>query len=120
MTTPEGGVKRAIHDFLLWHGWLVIRCNQGARVTEDSYVRFAFWQALGTDEETAGIADLLAFKLGYPPLAIECKAGKNKPTEKQQHFLDFWQAHGGMYVVARRVEEVEAYMEGVVRFPYIN
>lgn len=109
--TPEGSVKRAVHEWLIWHGWLVLRINQGARKSEDGkqFARFAFWQALGTDEEMAGIADLLAFKPGYPPYAVECKApGKRlNVSAKQAAFLDAWYRAGGRWLIAEGVEDLE-------------
>jgi len=122
MSTPEGAVKRAIHEYLLWHGWLVIRINQGARVTENEhgkkqFARFAFWQALGTDEEMSGIADLICFKLGYPPIAIECKAPGKVATPKQETFLDYWHRHGGRWIVASSVEAVERLLDELVPSP---
>lgn len=111
MSTPEGAVKAAITNYLLYTGWLILRVNQGARVTENehgkrNYARFAWWQAPGTDEHDAGIADVLAFRPGCPPLAVECKAGNNQPTAKQQAFLDAWTRAGGLAVVAYGVADV--------------
>lgn len=37
--------------------------------------------------------------------ALECKAPGKKPTEKQQHFLDFVEEQGGIAGVARSVAD---------------
>ena len=127
--TSERDVQRAIVEALVWDGWLIIRVNQGGRHEDETgrYVRFAFWQELGMNQQDSGISDVIAVKyitdgLQYligkenPKcvlLAIECKApGKKKNvTVKQQAFLDAVTEHGGIAIVADCLEDVTPYLE---------
>ncbi len=52
-----------------------------------------------------GIADFLGVHRGRP-VAIECKAGKNKLTADQEIFLRCWRSCGGIGLEPRDVTEV--------------
>jgi hypothetical protein len=116
----ENEIRNSCADFLLYHGFLVLRINSGAAMaTGDSgkvrYVSFSKWSVLGDDPQTAGISDLLAFKAGpggsITALAIECKMPGNTPTEAQVKFMAAWEAVGGVSVVARSVDDLEAVVD---------
>ena len=139
----EKDIQRSIIEALVWDGWLILRINQGGRHvpvdvlggTGPRYVRFAYWQALGIDQQDSGISDVIAMKLKltgerihhhpatmdewiglemYPVfLAIECKAPGKKAnvTDKQQAFLDAIEEHGGTAVVADSLEDIEPYLD---------
>jgi len=106
----ENEIRNAIAEFLIYHGWLVLRVNSGAAVTTEKgkrrFVQFIKWMALGQGTQTAGVSDLLCFKPGNRPLAIETKTPGNKPTEAQKSFLAAWGAHGGAWCVASSVDDV--------------
>ena len=119
MKQTEADVQRAIIEALLYDGWMILRVNQGAR-NDGQYVRFAWWQCLGTDQQDSGISDVIALKNveyggGYFKrlLAVEVKApGKKKNvTAKQQAFLDAVEEHGGISIVADCLEDIEPYLE---------
>ncbi len=147
----EADIQKAIVEALVWDGWLILRINQGGRHvpvdvlggTGPRYVRFAYWQALGIDQQDSGISDVIALKTYkdtlFPGtlLAIEVKAtGKAKklhaavmddilreggPTfqklvkREQGQALFLWSIidHGGIAIVADSLEDILPYLERV-------
>lgn len=109
--TPENSVKRAILEYLLYNRWLVLRINSGGVTGEHNgkkrFVRFCYWQHLGTEESSAGVADILCLKDGVLA-AIECKAPGKKDTVRvaQDQFLTAWTQHGGIGLVCESVEDL--------------
>lgn len=85
-TQPETAIRRAITDFLRVHGWKVVRIVQSALSEK-------------------GIPDLVAVKDGWH-VWIEVKTPTGRLSAKQKEWLDDLAAHGGMYIVARGVEDV--------------
>ena len=83
----ETDIQNAIRDFLRWRGWFVIRHQQG----------------LGCHK---GLSDLTAIKNGRT-VYIEVKRPKGTQSDDQLDFQADIEAHGGLYVVARSVEDVE-------------
>ena len=45
-------------------------------------------------------------------VAIEVKAGRRTPTEKQDHFISFVKEHGGRAGIARSVEDAQKIIDG--------
>lgn len=106
----EADVQRAVLDYLIWAGAIVIRVNSGAARPERAdgsrgYVPYNRWQALGLDEQTAGISDVLAL-LGNVFLAIEVKRPGKTATPAQLRFLAEWTARGGVGVVVDDVQQL--------------
>lgn len=85
--TPEGAVLRQVRDFLRLHGWKVVRIHQ----------------SLGSEK---GIPDLVAIREGRH-VWVEIKAPKGRVSEAQAGWLQDLEDHGGSYIVARSVEDVE-------------
>ncbi len=85
--TPEGAILRQIRDFLRLYGWKVVRIHQ----------------SLGSEK---GIPDLVAIREGRH-VWIEVKAPKGYLSEHQVAWLQDLEDHGGVYIVARSVEDVE-------------
>ena len=83
----ESDVQRQIKKFLQWHGWFVVKIHQ----------------SLGSYK---GIADLYALKDGRH-VWIEVKMPKGRLSEYQEKFRNDVIAHGGAYIVARSIEDVE-------------
>ena len=83
----ETDIQNAIREYLRWRGWFVIRHQQG----------------LGCHK---GLSDLTAIKNGKT-VYIEVKRPMGKQSEWQLDFQADIEAHGGLYVVARSVEDVE-------------
>ena len=83
----ETEIQNAIREYLRWRGWFVIRHQQG----------------LGCHK---GLSDLTAIK-GGKTVYIEVKRPKGTQSDDQLDFQADIEAHGGLYVVARSVEDVE-------------
>lgn len=91
--TPESLVLRQVRDFLHAFGWKVVRIHQ----------------SLGSEK---GIPDLVAVREGRH-VWIECKAPKGKLSPDQERWLQDLEDHGGWYIVARGIEDVEHLAEPV-------
>lgn len=66
----------------------------------------------------AGVADILGVLPVYGTLlAIECKVGKNKLTEKQKEFKSDIEKNTGLYILAYTLEDV---IEAVSAFPAVT
>lgn len=83
----ESDIQAAIKEYLQWHGWMVVKIHQ----------------SLGSYK---GIADLYALKDGRH-VWIEVKTQKGRLSEHQEKFRNDVIAHGGSYIVARSIEDVE-------------
>lgn len=83
----ESEIQRQIKDYLQWQGWFVVKIHQ----------------SLGSYR---GIADLYAIRAGRH-VWIEVKAPAGRQSVDQIRFQADIEAHGGEYVVARGVEDVE-------------
>lgn len=83
----EGEILRQIRDFLRLNGWMVVRIHQ----------------SLGSER---GIPDLIAIR-GGRVCWIEVKTAKGKLSKYQERFLQNLEDHGGWWIVARSVEDVE-------------
>ena len=83
----ESQIQAAVRDYLRWNGWFVVKIHQ----------------SLGS---YPGIADLYALKKGRS-VWIEVKTSSGRQSEAQVRFQRDIEMHGGEYVVARCVEDVE-------------
>lgn len=84
---PETGIRRAIVDFLRVHGWKVVRLVQSPLSEK-------------------GIPDLVAIRCGQT-VWIEVKTPKGRLSAHQRAWLQDLEEHGGWWIVARSVEDVE-------------
>lgn len=84
---PETAIRRAIVEFLRLNGWKVARIVQSALSEK-------------------GIPDLCAIREGQT-CWIEVKTPKGRLSEHQERWLQDLENHGGWYIVARSVEDVE-------------
>ena len=82
----ESDIQRGIKEYLQWHGWFVVKIHQ----------------SLGSYR---GIADLFALKNGRHAW-IEVKAPAGKMSNDQEKFKAEVEAHGGIYILARGIEDV--------------
>lgn len=83
----ETDIMHQIRDFLKLHGWMVIRNHQ----------------TLGSHP---GVPDLTAIR-GGKVVWIEVKTPKGRLSKTQEKFLQELEDHGGWWIVARSVEDVE-------------
>lgn len=84
---PETAIRRAIVEFLRLHGWKVARIVQSAL-------------------SERGIPDLVAIR-GGQTVWIEVKTAKGRLSKYQERWLQDLEDHGGWYIVARGIEDVE-------------
>jgi Holliday junction resolvase len=83
----EGEILRAVRDYLRVEGWLVIRNQQG----------------LGSYK---GLPDLTAIRAGQV-VWVELKTPRGHLSEDQERFRADIEQHGGRWLLARSVEDVE-------------
>jgi len=88
----ETDILRQIRARLQWDKWLVIRHQQG----------------LGCHK---GLSDLTALKNGQT-VYIEVKKPGGRQSDVQKDFQADIEAHGGVYVLAKSVDDVEFLCEG--------
>jgi len=99
MKTPESAVLRACLQYLRLRRHLVSRINNGAFLSaRGGFVRCT---------DTPGIPDILGITFDGKPLAVECKSEKGKLSKAQEIYKAAWIARGGVYVVARSVEDLK-------------
>ncbi len=83
----ERDIQATIKEYLQWQGWFCVKIHQ----------------SLGSYR---GIADLYALKDGRS-IWIEVKTPKGTQSDDQLQFQADIEAHGGTYIVARSVEDVD-------------
>jgi len=83
----EADIQRTIRDYLRWQGWYVVKIHQ----------------SLGSHR---GIADLYAIREGRS-VWIEVKTSIGRLSMHQEKYRAEIESHGGEYIVARAVEDVE-------------
>lgn len=90
--TKESEIQMAIRDYLRWHKWYCFKIHQ----------------SLASHK---GVADLYALK-GARSLWIEVKtpSARSRQSPDQAAFGCAILAHGGEYLVARSVEDVQRYL----------
>jgi Holliday junction resolvase len=93
MAAKESDIQAAIKEYLQWTGWFCVKIHQ----------------SLGSYR---GIADLYALKDGVH-LWIEVKTPRGRLSKHQERFRDDIVSHGGTYIVARSIEDVIRWIEGV-------
>ena len=54
-----------------------------------------------------GFEDVMAYPRGKIMFAIECKSSTGKLSPDQIKFKEYFEASGGLYIVARKAEDVE-------------
>ena len=86
-SVKERDVIRDIRDWLAMHGWFVVRVQQ----------------SMGCHK---GLSDLLAVK-GGRVLFVEVKAPKGRQSTYQVEFQREIEGHGGTYVLAKSIEDLE-------------
>lgn len=102
----EAHVLRQCLDYLHYHPQVAFawRNNAGMIPTEaGNLVRLS----------PAGSSDIIGMLIDGRFLAVEVKAGRNKPTELQQDFLERVRADGGVGIVAWGVDDIEAELQRV-------
>ncbi|MBP2638872.1 MAG: hypothetical protein H6Q72_4779 [Firmicutes bacterium] len=89
----ESDILGQIRDRLRWDKWFVIRHQQG----------------LGCHK---GLSDLTAIKNGHT-VYIEVKKPKGRQSDVQKDFQNDIESHGGVYVLAKSVDDIEFLCGGI-------
>ncbi len=87
----ESDVLNQVRDWLRIHGFFVCRIQQG----------------LGAHK---GISDLIAVKDGVTAF-VEIKTARGRLSEHQEKFQAQIKMHGGVYIVARCIEDVQTLID---------
>jgi hypothetical protein len=98
----EADIQRKIINLLKRRGAVVTRVNSGHLTTEGRHINLA----------SAGTSDLIVLYRGKY-LALEIKRPGNKPTGKQQRFLDSVRLAGGIAMILTSVAECEALLDAI-------
>lgn len=110
----EKHIQQAICQYLVYAGFLVLRVNSGAAKGEykgvKRFLRFVWWQVLGMERSSRGVADVLALKDGRL-WAIEVKRPGKSASKDQVKFVTAVLERGGVGLVAHSVEEVQEAVE---------
>jgi Holliday junction resolvase len=98
----ENDIVQAIIQYITMLGGIAIRINSGTRLIQNSDGSTRIFRGA-----PKGTADILGVLNGIP-LAIECKDRRGKTTPEQEQFLQEWREAGGLGIVARSIDDVEA------------
>lgn len=98
----ETALVKAAIDFLTMKGIRAWRENSGGMTaTHNGKKRFVKFSGAPGKSDIIGILPNGRF------LAVECKTGKNKPTEIQQAFLAMVKDAGGLAIVAWDLDDID-------------
>jgi hypothetical protein len=89
----------ACRGYLTLKGHFIIRINGGAFKTEGG----GFMRCT----DTPGTPDILGITKDGKALAVEAKSAKGRMSASQEQFRAAWVARGGVYVIARGLEDLE-------------
>ena len=90
----ESDIQKYIKDYLIKTGWFCWKIHQQGKYCY------------------RGITDLMAIKDGLT-IYVEVKAWKGCLSSDQEKFRDDIVSHGGKHLVARRLDDVIEFVEGV-------
>ena len=100
----EKETLNSILDYLLYFGYFVWRNNTGALLTQKGqFMRFG----------KQGSPDIIGLTQKGLFLGIEVKSGNKKQTEQQIEFQEAVETRGGVYMVARALEDVISGLKGL-------
>ena len=105
---PEAALQKAVVKHLGWalrQGWRIHHSPNGGKRNASEAARF---KAMGT---SAGFPDLIVTGGDRMLVAIELKAAGGSLTDKQDFWLDHFDACGWPVAVCRSVDEVVAALE---------
>jgi hypothetical protein len=102
MTAKNTEHEKLVRDILVTfgsgHGLRIWKNNTGAVKIDDRFLSFGL----------KGSADILGIIGGQGKfLAIEVKTGRGRQTKEQKAFQKMIETHGGLYILARSVEDVK-------------
>ena len=100
MKTPESAVLRACLDYLRIRSHFVARVNNGAfETTGGRWVQCT---------DVPGFPDIIGITVDGKALAVEAKSTMGRMGRSQEIFKSTWIARGGIYILARSIEDLQA------------
>jgi hypothetical protein len=99
MQGPEAAILRSCLEYLRARGVFCWRQNSGALATPGG----GFMRAT----DIAGVADIIGVLPGGRFLAVECKSVRGRQVASQRAFQEAAERSGGLYVLARSVEDLQ-------------
>jgi hypothetical protein len=99
MKTPESAVLRSCLAYLRFQHHQVARINCGGGVDKNGR------PIRGTDIN--GVSDIMGITVDGRPLCVECKSDTGRLSREQEIWKAGWIARGGVYVLARSVEDLQ-------------
>jgi hypothetical protein len=96
----ENAITRTVRAWLTMHGALVVRVQAGVIRSGDHFVHGA----------QAGTADLIGCMRGWP-IAVEVKTPTGRMQASQVQFAERWRATGGIYLVARGIDDLAGLLD---------
>ena len=95
----ESSVLRACLGYLRAKCHFVFRVNGGAfQTAQGGWVRCT---------DTPGVADIVGVSKDGKALAVECKSSVGRQSMPQRAFEKAWKEKGGLYVLARGIEDLQ-------------
>lgn len=102
MNISEQTLVNQVIAYLKISGHYVWRQNTGAMTTKEGrFIKFGH----------KGISDVLGVTNDGKFIAVECKVGKNKPSQFQTDFLEEINDHGGVGILAYTLDDVIRVLE---------
>lgn len=101
MAQKERIIERTIINYLRAKGFLVSKIR--------STGRFVQGRMIPLPEDERGVSDLIACYQGKY-IAIEIKAGNGRQTEYQKAFESRVKESGGIYLIARSIQDIDEFL----------
>ncbi len=102
----ETALVKGIIEILPMHGVWAWRNNRGRLMIPDKNGGPPRPISFGGENGAADILGIIKWSPWGVPLAIECKRGRNKPSDDQRAWGAKFTQFGGFYIVAYSVQEV--------------
>ena len=99
---PEKQVMKAVFDYLVANRIFCWRNNSGAFRTDKRFIHFC----------AAGSPDIIAVHRGRF-IGIECKGSKGRQTPQQKQFQEAIELSGGIYILAKSIDDVAAVIDNM-------
>jgi len=97
--TKEADILKACKEYLSLRGHFCVRVNNGSFQTKSG----GWFKAV----EINGFPDIIGVTKHGLALAVECKSDKGKQRITQKAFETAWRVRGGLYVLARSIEDLQ-------------
>lgn len=112
MGQAETPIQSGIGKYLVWNRCLLFRVNGGGMKAQNRdgstrYVRFGYWSALGSVDNSKGVPDFIGLVPSGRFFGFEVKPDGGKATKEQLACLQEIRDRGGIAAVVTSVDDVE-------------